>query len=55
MEWSGVGSGGVGWCRVGSSRVQSRGFELSGAEWSRFKSSQGVELIGVESTIDSRF
>ena len=55
VSLSGVWSGRVGWV---SGRVGSRGVELSGAEWSRFKSSRvksnhGVELSAVGSTVDS--
>ena len=43
-----------------SGRVESSPIERIRVEWSRMESiqvesSQGVELIGVESTIDSRF
>ena len=56
MEWSlvqcrGMESGQVGWVgfwsgRVGSSRVER--VELSGAEWSQFKSSRVESWSGVE-------
>ena len=56
MEWNQVGSG-----RVGSGQVESSRVERSRVEWSRqltvdssqVKSSHGVELSRVESTVDS--
>ena len=55
VSFSGVRSFRVGWV---SGRVGSRGVKLSGAEWSRFKSSRvksnhGVELSAVGSTVYS--
>ena len=64
MEWSlvqchGMESGQVGWVGgflVGSGQVELKGVELSGAEWSRFKSSPVESWSGVEySRVDSRF
>ena len=48
VEWSRVRSGGWVSGRVGSGQVKSKGVELSGAEWSRFKSSQVESWSGVE-------